>query len=74
LDDIGESDLRKPAPIALRGQAAAETGSPSVLFSFWPYLLLATLLLFMLEWFVFPRAAPALFGSFGSWRRLATRR
>jgi hypothetical protein len=74
LDDIGESDLRKPTPIALRGQGAADTGSPSVLFSFWPYLLLATLLLFMLEWFVFPRSAPTLFGSFGRWRRLATRR
>jgi hypothetical protein len=74
LDDMGESDLRKPTPIALRGHAAGGPDSPSVMFSFWPYLLLATLLLFMLEWFVFPRSVPALFGSFRDWRRLATRR
>jgi hypothetical protein len=74
FDDIGESDLRKSAPIELRGQITSGAGSPSVLFSFWPYLLLATLLLFMLEWFVFPRSAPALFGPLRGWRRLAIRR
>ena len=56
FDDLGESDLRAPAPIELRGQNAAG-GSASVLFSFWPYLLLASLLLCMLEWFIFPRSA-----------------
>ena len=54
LDDLGESDLRTPAPIELRG-AAANAGSASVLFSFWPYLLIASLLLLLLEWFIHPR-------------------
>lgn len=72
FDDLGESDLRKSAPIELRGQASGGSGSASVLFSFWPYLLLATLLLFMLEWFVFPRSVPGLFGPLRG--RLATRR
>jgi hypothetical protein len=62
LDDLGESDLRRSAPIELRGQTDGSTGSPSVLFSFWPYLLLAALLLFMVEWFVFPRSAPPRLG------------
>lgn len=56
FDDLGESDLRAPAPIALRGDAA-ESGSASVLFSFWPYLLLASLLLLLAEWFIHPRLA-----------------
>jgi hypothetical protein len=58
FDDLGESDLRAPTAIELRG-AAANGGNASVLFSFWPYLLLASLLLFMLEWFIFPRSARA---------------
>jgi hypothetical protein len=29
--------------------------SASTLFSFWPYLLLASLLLLMVEWFIHPR-------------------
>ena len=73
LDDLGESDLRKSAPIELRGQTAGATGSPSVLFSFWPYLLMVTLLLFLLEWFAFPRSAPANFG-FSAIRTLPLRR
>jgi aerotolerance regulator-like protein len=56
LDDLGESDLRTSAPIQLRGQAL-NGGSASVLFSFWPYLLFASLLLLVVEWFVFPRSA-----------------
>jgi multidrug efflux pump subunit AcrA (membrane-fusion protein) len=55
LDDLGESDLRTVAPIELGGQPA-NGASTSVLFSFWPYLLLASLLLLMIEWFSFPRA------------------
>ena len=58
FDDLGESDLRAPTAIELRG-AAANGGSASVLLSFWPYLLLASLLLFTLEWFIFPRSARA---------------
>lgn len=53
LDDLGESDLRTSAPIRLRGQSA-NGSSDSVFFSFWPYILLASLLLLMVEWFVFP--------------------
>ena len=56
LNDLGESDLRKTTAIELRSREAGDAGSPSVLFSFWPYLLLAALLLFMLEWFYFPRS------------------
>jgi hypothetical protein len=54
LDSLGESDLRTPAPIELRGASGA-SGSASVLYSFWPYLLLASLLLLLLEWFINPR-------------------
>jgi hypothetical protein len=73
LDALGESDLRRNAPIELRGQTGGGTGSPSVLFSFWPYLLLAALLLFLVEWIVFPRSAPVRFGFRGR-RQLAMRR
>ncbi|HEY5541952.1 MAG TPA: VWA domain-containing protein [Candidatus Binatia bacterium] len=58
LDDLGESDLRTPTPIELRGETA-HSGSASVLFSFWPYLLLASLLLLLIEWFINPRRARA---------------
>jgi len=54
LQDRSESDLRAPAPIELRSGAATSSES-SVLFSFWPYLLTAALLLLMLEWFINPR-------------------
>jgi hypothetical protein len=76
LDDLGESDLRTPAPIALRGEAA-NGGSPSVLFSFWPYLLLASLLLLALEWFIFPRSVrapgPVVSRSRPAWRQGVSR-
>jgi Aerotolerance regulator N-terminal len=54
LDDLGESDLRASTTIDLRGESK-ESGSASVLFSFWPYLLLASLVLLILEWFINPR-------------------
>jgi hypothetical protein len=54
LQDTNESDLRTPAPIELRGEAPNST-SASVLFSFWPYLLIASLLLLLIEWFISPR-------------------
>ena len=53
FQDVNESDLREPAPIELRGQAPGKI-SPSILFAFWPYLLLASLLLLFLEWFINP--------------------
>jgi len=56
LHDSNESDLRSPAPIELR--ASAETsGRSSALLAFWPYLLIACLLLILLEWFLNPRMA-----------------
>ncbi len=54
LADTAESDLRNPAPIAIQDSAQSQAGG-STLFSFWPYLLLASLLLFLLEWFINPR-------------------
>jgi hypothetical protein len=56
LQDTDESDLRAPAPIELRG-GAPNSSSVSVLFSFWPYLLIASLLLLLIEWFINPRMA-----------------
>ncbi|HVO96239.1 MAG TPA: BatA domain-containing protein [Terriglobales bacterium] len=54
LQNSGESDLRSPAPIEIQGQAGGG-GSASVLFSFWPYLMLASVVLLLFEWFVNPR-------------------
>jgi hypothetical protein len=54
LTDPGESDLRAPAPIELH-EPAKTSGTSSALFTFWPYLLLASLLLFFIEWFITPR-------------------
>ena len=54
LDDLGESDLRASTTIDLRGESK-ESGSASVLFSFWPYLLIASLVLLIVEWFINPR-------------------
>jgi hypothetical protein len=54
LQDPGESDLRERSPIEIRGEEASPA-SPSLLFSFWPYLLLASLLLLLIEWFINPR-------------------
>jgi len=51
LLQVHESDLRANAPILLEAEAG-DTSSPSVLFSFWPYLLAAALLLFAFEWLI----------------------
>ena len=56
LLDRGESDLRTAAPIAIGG-GNLNGASASVLFSFWPYLLMASLVLLLLEWFLSPRMA-----------------
>jgi hypothetical protein len=63
LRDAHESDLRSPATIELK-DASAGGASASVLFSFWPYLLIASLLLLLLEWFINPRPKALPF-----WRR-----
>jgi hypothetical protein len=54
LNDPGESDLREPSAMELRSEEAT-SASPSLLFSFWPYLLLTSLLLLLIEWFINPR-------------------
>ena len=62
LQDTNESDLRAPVPIELRG-GATNVAVTSVLFSFWPYLLIASLVLLLIEWFVNPRMAGLSFAS-----------
>jgi Ca-activated chloride channel homolog len=70
LEDTGESDLREPVPIEIRSENAPASSS-SVFFSFWPYLLLASLLLFMIEWFINPRMAR--WGWRPGWKRMLAR-
>ena len=48
-----ESDLRDSKPIDLKPTESA-INSGSTLFSFWPYLIMASLLLFIVEWFFVP--------------------
>lgn len=53
FDDPGESDLRAPTPIHLRGDPGmAEERSFAALL--WPYFLIAAMALLLLEWFVHP--------------------
>lgn len=54
LQDTSESDLREPATIELKGEDGGQS-STSALFYLWPYLLLVSLILLLIEWFVHPR-------------------
>ncbi len=54
LKNMNESDLRQPTPIELR-DISSEGSKMSALFSIWPYLLLISLFLLLVEWFVNPR-------------------
>jgi hypothetical protein len=56
FSDEKESDLRRPSPIQLRGQADAAAGR-AFYASIWRYLLLAALGLLLLEWFLNRAAA-----------------
>jgi Aerotolerance regulator N-terminal len=56
LRDFNESDLRQPVPIGLGGESNGGSDK-STLLPFWPYFLLAALLLLLLEWFINPRMA-----------------
>jgi hypothetical protein len=51
LQPSSESDLRDPTPIELAGASAGKE-SPSVFYSFWPYILSASFILLLVEWFV----------------------
>jgi len=54
LKNTNESDLRQPTPIELR-DVSSGGNKVSALFSIWPYLLLTSLFLLLVEWFVNPR-------------------
>jgi len=60
LQDANESNLRRPTTIDLHG-AAGVNKSASMLLAFWPYLLLAALLLLIVEWFIHPPAPRVIF-------------
>jgi hypothetical protein len=66
LQDVRESDLSNPAPINLREESGV-SGSRSFFFSLWPYLLLFSILLLLLEWFL----NPPLTQNYGGERRTA---
>jgi len=53
LGSLQESDLNNPTPIEMR-EATSISGSRSFLFPVWPYLLLLSILLFFLEWYLNP--------------------
>jgi hypothetical protein len=55
LKNTNESDLRQPTPIELR-DISSDGSKMSALLSIWPYLLLTSLFLLLVEWFVNPRA------------------
>ena len=58
FQDVNESDLRRPTPIEIHDAVGANQ-TPSTFFAFWPYLLLAALLLSVVEWFIHPQALRA---------------
>ncbi len=60
LQDSNESNLRQSTPIDLHDTAGVNK-SESILFAFWPYLLLAALLLALVEWFIHPPTQRAIF-------------
>jgi hypothetical protein len=57
LQPSNESDLREPVPIELAGSSGT-SNSPSVFYSFWPYILIASFILLLIEWFVSASARP----------------
>jgi len=65
LQNVKESDLSNPAPIDLK-EETGNSGSPSLLFSLWPYLLLLSILLLVLEWFLNPPVTQRSSGSSGA--------
>lgn len=55
LGSARESDLNNPAPVQLKEESVTP-GSKSFVFPLWPYLLLLSILLLLLEWFLNPPA------------------
>ncbi|MFQ5682785.1 MAG: BatA domain-containing protein [Candidatus Binatia bacterium] len=55
FQDVRESDLKHPVFITLK-EGAGVSGKRSVLYSFWPYLLLLAICVLILEWFFNPPA------------------
>jgi hypothetical protein len=55
LNNTNESDLRQPSSIEL-GESSSTGSKVSTLFPIWPYLLLTSLCLLLVEWFVNPRS------------------
>jgi hypothetical protein len=53
LNSVQESDLNNPTPIEMK-EVASALGSRSFLFPVWPYVLLLSILLFFLEWYLNP--------------------
>jgi len=70
LQDQNESDLQHPQAIEIHDAAGARQNISSF-FAFWPYLLVAALLLVLVEWFIHPRAAPVFKAPAGSLSRHA---
>jgi hypothetical protein len=58
LSPGNESDLREPIPIELAGSSGAKK-SGSVFYSFWPYILSASFILLLVEWFVSASMTPS---------------
>jgi hypothetical protein len=54
LQDANESDLHRASPIEFHDRIGANQKA-STFFAFWPYLLVAALLLSVVEWFIHPR-------------------
>lgn len=65
LQDVNESDLSNPATINLREEPRVP-GSRSFFFSLWPYLLLLSILLLILEWFFNPPTTQPSYASYGA--------
>jgi Ca-activated chloride channel family protein len=58
LQDPTESNLSEPAALQINDEGQ-KTNTFSTLFYLWPYLLILSLLFFIMEWFFVPRVAPS---------------
>lgn len=58
LQDPTESNLSEPVALQINDEGQ-KTNTFSTLFYLWPYLLILSLLFFIMEWFFVPRVAPS---------------